>query len=230
MEIGGAVKRSNRPYVQPHELVFNPERPLTVEQQRGLIVRLEMESRRIGKPVSFPDLQRLPVDPATMVLFAIERRKGAWRPTIAGAAGTTRKRAAAHESRLRALAPADTADTRQRKRLRREIRFAVASWLEPLVRMGQGLWPLRHLPLHQGSWVRYIGTEGQLQQPVAFGTYGQVASNRGHLVLFERLEWPLVVPPDLLELVPAPPPGRCTDHYRRLRRRRKARERTQPDT
>jgi hypothetical protein len=57
------------PYVRPEELRHDPNRPLSTDQQLDLRVRIELETRRTGKPVMFPDLQRLPIDPAAIALF-----------------------------------------------------------------------------------------------------------------------------------------------------------------
>jgi hypothetical protein len=61
--------RTNRmgaaPLVQVEELVFDPDNPLTHEQQRDLLRRMELHERLTGEKLRFPDLQRLPVDPAS---------------------------------------------------------------------------------------------------------------------------------------------------------------------
>ena len=103
--------------------------------------------------------------------------------------------------------------------------LSMSNWLEPLVLQAQGLGPRPALRLHRGTWVRYLGEPGELQQHVPTGTYGQVCCPIRPYVLFENLDRLLIAPPRLLEIVPAPPRGHRRWHLRQRERRWKAIER-----
>jgi hypothetical protein len=99
--------------------------------------------------------------------------------------------------------------------------YVVALWLQSQGRLR----PLQP-DLRRGFWVRYIGGRGQLQQPVPFGTYGQVMSTAGPTyVLFDHMARPLAIRNDLVEVVPAPPPHHRRGHLREVERKWKARRR-----
>ena len=104
-----------------------------------------------------------------------------------------------------------------------DARLAASLWTRKVQLQCQGLhqpvWPR----LRRGFWVRYIGGRGELQQPVPFGSYGQVVATAGPIyVLFDHLRRPLSVRPDLVEVVPAPPPNHRRWHLRQVERRWKA--------
>jgi acetoin utilization deacetylase AcuC-like enzyme len=52
------------PLVRPEELVFDANNPLSYEQQRDLLRRMQLHERMTGERLFFPDLQRLPIDVA----------------------------------------------------------------------------------------------------------------------------------------------------------------------
>ena len=63
------------PLVRPEELLHDSDQPLSIDQQLDLRVRIELETRKIRQPVLFPDLQRLPIDPAAIALIDELRRR-----------------------------------------------------------------------------------------------------------------------------------------------------------
>jgi len=109
--------------------------------------------------------------------------------------------------------------------LKHAASISLSNWLEPLILQAQGLGPMPALQLHRGTWVRYLGKPGELQQHVPTGTYGQVHCTIRPYILFENLDRLLIAPPWLLEIVPSPPKGHRRWHLRQMKRRWKAIER-----